>query len=365
MDLFDTFTTSDQAAWIAQIRKELRDLPLEQAGMVLEEGIVAQPFLHSDTQPTEAVPLWSEPIEWSICEAINCGALEPALAQIQEALSFGSTSIRLENATIENLPVLLKNVHLNMIELRISGDLARNATLFEVLASVLSQQGLSASGVNIFLENNFGNWHDDLARLQFLDVAARYPTIHSVGVQVPSDLTFATSLAAALTQVENIFTLVTETRSLQDVQALKLHFDVHICQNYFAEIACLRALYVLWYNMQQRWQLALKQPIIHVQFHEKAYSEQVYTNMIRATTMAMSAVVGGCSSLTVLRFDAGNESANPYGPEFARRIARNVQHLLQLESGMHLLADPSAGSYYVEDLTRKIAEKAWKVVGSR
>jgi methylmalonyl-CoA mutase len=359
MELFDTFNAPDQAAWIAQIRKELRDLPLEQAGMTLEPGIVAQPFLHPALQDTHAVPLWSESIAWTICEDIDCMSTPSANAQIQQALALGCTALRLSNPTLEQLPELLETVYLQMVELRIAGDVARDAAIFEVLASVLSQKGLSASAVNVFLENDFGNWQDTEAKLQFLDIAALYPTFQSVGIMVPSDQTYSESLATAIKQVDALFALLMETRSQDQLMAVKVHFDLSIRQNYFAEIACLRAFYVIWYNLQQRWQLNLRQPNIHVRYHEKAYTEPFYTNMIRATTMAMSAVVGGCSSLTVRPFDSGYENAQPYGQEFARRIARNVQHLLQLESGIHLLADPSAGSFYVEDLTRQIAQKAW------
>ncbi len=67
----------------------------------------------------------------------------------------------------------------------------------------------------------------------------------------------------------------------------------------------------------------------------------------------------GADRLTVLPYDAGRESAAQYPQAFGRRIARNVQHLLQLESGLGDIADPAAGSYYVEQLTRQLAAAAW------
>jgi methylmalonyl-CoA mutase len=64
-----------------------------------------------------------------------------------------------------------------------------------------------------------------------------------------------------------------------------------------------------------------------------------------------------------LPYDAGREVQATYPQAFSRRIARNVQHLLKMESAMDEVADPAAGSYYVETLTGQLAEKAWAGIG--
>ena len=94
-------------------------------------------------------------------------------------------------------------------------------------------------------------------------------------------------------------------------------------------------------------------PPIIASFASLSLDENENTNMIRATTMALSAVSGGVDTLDVLPSDYRN---SPFG----RRIARNVQHLLKMESYMDKVSDPSAGSYYIEQLTETIATKAWE-----
>jgi methylmalonyl-CoA mutase len=79
--------------------------------------------------------------------------------------------------------------------------------------------------------------------------------------------------------------------------------------------------------------------------------------MLRTQTEAMSAVLGGTDSLTVLPFDAVYEQPT----DFAERIARNQQALLKEEVHLDKIADPAAGSYYIETLTASIAEEAWKL----
>ena len=71
----------------------------------------------------------------------------------------------------------------------------------------------------------------------------------------------------------------------------------------------------------------------------------------------MSAVIGGADRLYVL---PSNHFRQEPGTAFSRRIARNVQHLLKMESHLHRVVDPGAGSFYIEKLTEKLAEQAWK-----
>jgi methylmalonyl-CoA mutase len=89
-----------------------------------------------------------------------------------------------------------------------------------------------------------------------------------------------------------------------------------------------------------------------------------YTNMLRTTTEAMSAIIGGCDSLSVLPFNEGFGKVN----DFSSRIARNQQHILKDESYLDKVADISSGSYYIETLTDRLAEAAWeqfKVIESK
>ena len=78
--------------------------------------------------------------------------------------------------------------------------------------------------------------------------------------------------------------------------------------------------------------------------------------MLRATTQAMSAVLGGCDILRVLPYNTAWKN----GDDFSKRIARNVQLLLKEETYFDEVIDPAGGSYYIENLTDKLAQKAWK-----
>jgi len=82
-----------------------------------------------------------------------------------------------------------------------------------------------------------------------------------------------------------------------------------------------------------------------------------YVNMLRAAAEAFAAVVGGADGVHVSPFDEAIGLAD----EFSRRIARNTQLILLEEAHMASVIDPAGGSYYVETLTAKLAEEAWKL----
>lgn len=82
-----------------------------------------------------------------------------------------------------------------------------------------------------------------------------------------------------------------------------------------------------------------------------------YVNMLRTQTEAMSAILGGADSLTVEPFD----TVFRHPDEFSERIARNQQLILKEEAYFDKVADPAAGSFYIENLTNLIAENAWKL----
>jgi methylmalonyl-CoA mutase len=71
----------------------------------------------------------------------------------------------------------------------------------------------------------------------------------------------------------------------------------------------------------------------------------------------MSAAIGGAGRITVTPSDAPGKTSSA----FSKRIARNVQHLLMMESYIDKVQDPAAGSYYVEQLTEVLAEQAWEI----
>jgi methylmalonyl-CoA mutase len=137
-------------------------------------------------------------------------------------------------------------------------------------------------------------------------------------------------------------------------------FSLSVGPQFFLEIAKLRAARVLWANVGAAFGVHDTAGAMVMHIRTSSYNAtrvDPYVNMLRATTEALSGAIGGCTSMHVGRFD--EECGQP--GEFSRRIARNVQILLQKESHIDHVVDPVGGSWYVEALTADIAKRAWEL----
>jgi methylmalonyl-CoA mutase len=140
-----------------------------------------------------------------------------------------------------------------------------------------------------------------------------------------------------------------------------MEFSMSIGTHYFMEIAKLRALRILFYQVASAYgQSGYNPGSLSIHSQSSIWTKTVfdpYVNMLRNTTEAMSAIIGGCNSITIAPFD---ESFGAPG-DFSRRISRNVSTILKEESYFDKVVDPSAGSYYIERLTDQLVEHAWQL----
>ena len=143
-----------------------------------------------------------------------------------------------------------------------------------------------------------------------------------------------------------------------DAFAGRLSFFFAIGMNFFMEAAKLRAARVLWHEIMQEFSPQKQQSSMlrtHCQTSGVSLQEQdPYNNVVRTAYEALSAVLGGTQSLHTNSFD----EAIALPSDFAARIARNTQLILQNETGVTKVVDPLGGSYYVETLTAQLIEAA-------
>jgi methylmalonyl-CoA mutase len=147
-----------------------------------------------------------------------------------------------------------------------------------------------------------------------------------------------------------------------DAFAPRLSFFWGIGMNYFMEVAKLRAARMLWakivaqFNPKNPKSLALRS---HCQTSGWSLTEQdPFNNVTRTCIEALAAALGHTQSLHTNALD----EAIALPSVFSARIARNTQLYLQEETDICRSIDPWSGSYYVEELTRQLAEKAWGII---
>jgi methylmalonyl-CoA mutase len=143
------------------------------------------------------------------------------------------------------------------------------------------------------------------------------------------------------------------------VVADHLHVRLAVGTSYPLEVAALRALRLLLPDVLSPYDAPEAVPPLVASVAERPLTAYApYTNMLRGTTAATAAIVGGCDALIVQPYDR----LDPESDALGRRIARNTQLILKLESHLGFVEDPAAGSYYLETLTHQLAEAAWALL---
>ncbi|OMC31520.1 methylmalonyl-CoA mutase small subunit [Mycobacterium colombiense] len=183
------------------------------------------------------------------------------------------------------------------------------------------------------------------------------PAFHNLGANATWEL--AASVAAAVSYLR-----VLSESGLPIGQALRqISFRFAADDDQFMTIAKFRAARNLWARVAE----VVGDPdagaaVIHAETSLPMMTQRdPWVNMLRCTLAAFGAGVGGADSLLVFPFDVAIEGGFPdIATSFARRIARNTQLLLLEESHVGRVLDPAGGSWFVEDLTHRLAEQAWE-----
>lgn len=180
--------------------------------------------------------------------------------------------------------------------------------------------------------------------------------MHEAGAS--ADIELAYTLADGL---EYIRTGIKAGLNIDDF-APRLSFFWGIGMNHFMEIAKMRAARMLWakivkqFNPKNPKSLALR---THCQTSGWSLTAQdPFNNIARTAIEAMAATLGGTQSLHTNSLD----EAIALPTDFSAKIARDTQKYLQQETGITKVVDPWGGSYYVEYLTKEIADKAWALI---
>jgi len=201
---------------------------------------------------------------------------------------------------------------------------------------------------------------------QILQSSKHLPNFHAITVDGSlfhnSGSGIVTQLAFTLSKGVEYLNYLTEHGFDIDEIAKKMRFHFAVGSSYFMEIAKFRAARYLWSNIVSAYGLNdTSHAAMFIHCSSSEWNKTVYdpyVNMLRTTTETMSASIGGINSMTIHPFDTFNDNTSA---KLGERIARNQQLLLKNESYFNKVADPAAGSYYVEELTKMIIESAWKL----
>ncbi len=143
-----------------------------------------------------------------------------------------------------------------------------------------------------------------------------------------------------------------------DAAARQIGFSYAVSSDFFPQVAKLRAARWLWAKVVTTAGGEPGAAAMQIHCRTSRFTKtrrDPWVNMLRVTAECSAAVLGGAQSIATLPFDCAIGPAE----ELAQRVARNTQVVLREESHLGEVADPAAGSWFVERLTNDLARAAW------
>jgi methylmalonyl-CoA mutase len=380
------FPPADEARWRAAVDKALKGGDFDRKLVSrAADGFAIQP-LYPRKEGAAAVLREGAGERWAVHQRIDIRDADAAHRQALVDLEGGATALTLVlsgapsargfGVTIADqadLETLLEGVFIELISLRFETAPYAGWGLAQMLPELAARRKLLPGQLSVDLGldpvgefaasgtapkpmaeiiANMASIAGDLRKAgiggRFMRADARL--IHEAGGSEGQELGFA--LAVAVTYLRALEARGMALEAARDT----LSFTLAIDADQFMGIAKIRALRNLFARVEEACGLEAGPARIHA---ETAWRMQTRfdapVNMLRNAIAVFSAGVGGADSVSVLP----HSLAQGLPDGFARRVARNMQHVLLEESNLWRVADPSAGSGSIEALTNELCAAGW------
>jgi methylmalonyl-CoA mutase len=363
--------------WKEKAEKELKGRPLEDLTWETE-GFEIEPFFTREQVPGTEVPNPAQaPYRRGVLPSSNEWRIRVPFrpndgTKIRKALDNGVQTIALysEDDGRQKLPE--ESLEAESLELRAAKDpeswkssfrekldqLPQNgALLFDPVTHLLKEGEWPADGKENALQELVSISNElDREGFTWRSIPVNAAPFHNAGATLVEELAFTLSLGH-----EWLVHFLDNGWSI-DALAPRMSFELSSGPLFFPEIAKFRAFRQLWSRVVEAYEpehTCTRAPWIGANTSWWSLTRRdPYTNMVRKTTEAMAALIGGSQELTVHPYDAAGKENS----ELGERVARNTHHLLKEESQLNKVIDPLGGSYYLETLTDRIGESAWDLV---
>ena len=174
--------------------------------------------------------------------------------------------------------------------------------------------------------------------------------VHAAGGTETQELAFALSAALAYLRA------LTDAGLDIDAARALIAFRFAVDADEFAGVAKFRAARRLWARVEEACGLAPKPALVFAETAWRMMSRRdPWNNILRGALAAFSAAIGGADAISVLPFTQALGAPD----EFARRLARDTQLVLQDEAHIDVVDDPTNGAGGFETLTNELCERAW------
>lgn len=357
--MFSEFPEPAVEQWIAQVVKDLKGERMEDRLMYdTPDGITVKPFYTKEDleKYAECRPLFSHS-DWDTCVKIDGTNEAAANKQALYELNNGADALLLFVYDRADLATLLDGVGLEYIAVQfvVEGDAVR---FRERLHEYLETGNTSITNLRISINTDplesllrTGDWRksEEEDKAGLITVSAGQTLCINGNIYHNAGAPPAYEIACLLAHANQYL-------SWSGEHDMTLQLNVAVGPDYFFEIAKLRALRKVFALLLDEYGMK-NEVLIHAETATRNFTLfDAHNNLLRATTSSMAAVTGGCNSLVVKPFDMLYQEPNA----FSARMARNIQLILKHESYFDKVADVSAGSFFIEELTEQLAARSWE-----
>ncbi|SDX69713.1 heterodimeric methylmalonyl-CoA mutase small subunit [Lutibacter oricola] len=257
---------------------------------------------------------------------------------------------------------LLNGIDLN--EITVSFEIASNAVAFATDLVAFAKDSDLKGYINTGIISNYvttGSFDASQveAAAELVKLTANYPNFKAITVSGTEYLDSGANQVQEIAYTLNSLVFLIEKLSEKGVEAQtifnNLNFKLAIGLEYFVEIGKFRAFNSLLAEVAAKYGVA--EVANTVTAKTSIWSKSVTdaeTNLLRCTTEAMSAILGNVDGVLIDAYDKEFKDSS----DFSSRIAGNITTILKEESYFGKVSNPVDGSYYVEEVSSKIAEKA-------
>jgi len=371
--------------WEKIADSSLKDKTIRDLEKLLDENISTKP-LYTQTDVDDDFSLSSrrglkddinQYMPWYICSTIDHSNDTKVLnSRILNELERGSNSLELSSFAEGNLSNILKNVDLSIAPIYFKNlrdplekidEYQTYLNDFKDLSKKNPMGGylIDPIATNLWLrefsEEKFGESieHQNLLEKTIKassNVKNNFSTIEIIHIDgsLWDDLGAGLSKEIELIASSYLEILKTTKENYKELQ--EVNITVSSNTNFFASIAKIRSIRVIFNNIFNHFKINGRLNITSRSSSNIIFKEDPWVNQLRITTAALSAAIGGadriiCNNITQKLGQA---------PEFIKRLTRNTHIILQEESRISRVQDPSGGSFYIEKLTNDISQNSWR-----
>jgi len=370
------FPTPEREAWLDAVEKVLRGKPFDKVLVgATSDGLDIQPLYSADGETrSSVVAADAERLDrgWDVRQVHDGNDPTACARGVLAELERGVTSIELgapaEGWTLDKLRVATEGVLLDLAPVALAPH--SDPAAARALHALAVERGDAATTSSWLGLDPIG----EVARGGAADVAACVAVAAELASSLPAGRTITIDStryaeAGATDGQELAWAIATGVAYLRQLEAAgvapadgarTIAFRMSVGADQFVTIASLRAARRLWRRVLDACGIASGEQshVVQAVTSRAMFSQRdPWVNMLRSTTAALAAGVGGADAVTVLPFD--DALGQPDG--FSQRVARNTQLLLIEESHLARVVDPAAGSWFVESLTDRLAASAWAV----